>query len=109
VLCPDVIVIQIACLFHRVFDDFLGTRRLRQLAHRDHVRSRLNNLFDFESNFAQIDFEVLEDVGRHSRTLFDEAKQNVLGPNIFVIETLGFLVGQLHDLPCPVRKPFVHQ
>jgi hypothetical protein len=32
----------------------------------------------------------------------------VLGPDVFVIEPLGFLIGQLHHLACSVSKSFVH-
>jgi hypothetical protein len=37
VLGADVVVVQVAGLFHRILDDLLGPRRLRQLAHGDHV------------------------------------------------------------------------
>ena len=32
----------------------------------------------------------------------------MLGANVFVVEALGFLVGQLHDLPGAIGKTFVH-
>ncbi len=65
VLGPDVVVVEVAGLFHRVLDDLLGPRRLRQLAHDDQdVRSGLDDLLDLETDLAEIDVEVLEDVGR---------------------------------------------
>ena len=42
----DVVVVEVPRLFHRVLDHLLGARRLWQLAHRDHVRSRLHDLLD---------------------------------------------------------------
>ena len=78
---------------------FLGPGRLRQLAHRDHVGPALHELLHFEADFAEIDVEVLQHVGGHPAPLFDQAQEDVLGADIFVIEPLGFLVGQLHDLP----------
>ena len=104
----DVVMVEVAGLFHGVFDDFLGPRRLRQLAHRDHVGSRLDDLFDLETDLPQIDVKVLQDVRGNPRTLFDEAEQNVLGANVFVVEALRLLVGELHHLAGAVGKSFVH-
>ena len=108
VLGADVVVVQIAGFFHRVFDDLLGPRRLRQLAHRDHVGPALDELFDFEADFPQVDIEVLEHVGRHAAPFLDEPQQDVLGADVFVVEPLGFLVGQLHHFPGPIRESLVH-
>ncbi len=74
VLGADVVVVQVAGLFHRVFDDLLGARGLRQLAHRDHVGSALDELLDLEANLAKIDVEVLEHVGGDAAAFFDEAQ-----------------------------------
>ena len=108
VLGADVVVVQVAGLFHRVFDDLLGPRRLRQLAHRDHVGSALDELLDLEADLAQIDVEVLQHVGGDAAALFDEAQQHVLGADVFVVEALGLLIGQLHHLAGAVGKSFVH-
>ncbi len=104
----DVVVIQVAGLFHRVLDDLLGPRRLRQLAHGDHVGAALHELLDFEADLAQIDVEVLQHVGRNAAALFDQSQQDVLGADVFVVEALGLLVGQLHHLAGAVGESFVH-
>ncbi len=83
-------------------------RGLRQLADGDHIRPRLDDFLDFQPDLPQIDVQVLEHIGRHPGAFLDEAQQNVLGPDVFVIETLGLLIGQLHDFACPVRESFVH-
>ena len=108
VLGADVVVVQVAGLFHRVFDDLLGPRRLRQLAHRDHVRSALDELLDLEADLPQIDVEVLEHVGGHAAAFFDQAQQHVLRADVFVVEALRLLVGELHHLAGSVGKSFVH-
>ena len=108
VLGADVVVVQVAGLFHRILDDLLGPRRLRQLAHRDHVGSALDELLDFEADLAQIDVEVLQHVGGHAAAFLDQAQQHVLGADVFVVEPLGLLVGQLHDLAGAIGKSFVH-
>ena len=107
-LGADVVVVEVAGLFHRVFDDFLGARRLRQLAHRDHVGPALDELLDFEADFAEVDVEILQDVGRHSAPFLDQPQQDVLRADVFVVEPLGFLVRQLHDFSGAVGKSLVH-
>ena len=108
VLGADVVVVEVAGLFHRVLDDLLGPRRLRQLAHRDHVGPALDELLDLEADLAQIDVEVLEHVGGDAAAFLDQAQQDVLGADVFVVEALGLLVGQLHHLAGPVGESFVH-
>ena len=46
----DIVVIEVSSLFLCIINNFFRSRSLRQLAHRDHIRSRLNNLFDFQTN-----------------------------------------------------------
>jgi hypothetical protein len=46
---------------------------LRQLAHGDHVGSALDELFDFQADFAQVDVQVLQDVGRDAAAFLDQA------------------------------------
>ena len=55
VLGADIVVIQVAGLFHRVLDDLFSSRSLWQLAHGDHLRPTLDKLFYFESDLAQVD------------------------------------------------------
>ena len=104
----DVVVVEVPCLFHRVLDHLLGARRLRQLTHRDHIRPRLHDLLDFESDLPQINFEVLQHVGGNAGTLLHQTEQDVLGADVFVIEPLGFLIGQLHYLAGAISESLVH-
>ncbi len=104
----DVVVIEVAGLFHRVFDDFLGPRRLGQLAHRHHVGTRLDDLFDFQADLAQIDIEVLQHFAATPRAFLHQPEQDVLGADVFVVEALGLLIGQLHHFSGSIGKSFVH-
>ena len=103
-----VVVVEVSGFFHRVLDDLLRPGRLGQFAHGDHVGAALHELLDFQPDLAQIDVQVLQHVGRHPAALFDQAQQDMLGPDVFVIEPLRLLIGQLHDLPGTVRKSLVH-
>src|SRR5207302_5871327 len=68
-----VVVVEVARLLDGVFDDLLGPRRLRQLAHRDHIGSQLDKLLDLQADFAQIDVQVFQHVGRYTRALLHES------------------------------------
>ena len=109
VLGADVVVIEVAGLLHRILDHLLGPRSLRELAHRDHVGSALNELLDLHADFPKVDVEVLEHVGGDPAALLDEAEQDVLGADVLVVEPLGLLVGQLHHFPGTVRETLVHR
>ena len=108
VLGADVVVIEILGFFESVLDDLLGPGRLGQLAHRDHVGSRLHDLLDLETDLAEVHVEVLQDVGGDTRTFLDQTQQHVLGPDVLVVEPLSLLVGQLHHLPRPIGESLVH-
>ena len=108
-LGSHVVVIQVARLFHGVFDDLLGARCLRQLAHGDHVGTALDELLNLQANLSKVDVEVLQHIGRDTASLLDEPKQHVLGSDVLMIEALRFLIGKLHDLSGTIRETFVHQ
>ena len=95
-LGADVVMVEVSGLFHRVLDDFLRPRRLRQLTHRDHIGPALHQLLHLQPDLAQIDVEVLQDVGGHSAPLFDQSQQDMFRADILVVEPLGLLVRQLH-------------
>ena len=69
----------------------------------------LHELLDLEADLPQVDVQVLQHVGRHPAAFLDQAQQDVLGADVFVVEPLGLLVGQLHDLAGAVGKSFVHE
>ena len=108
VLGSDIVVIEIPRFFHRVFENLLGPWRLGQFPHGHHVRARLNQLLDLKSDLAQIDVQVLENVGSDAGSLLHQAEQDVLGADVFVIEPLRFLIGELHHLAGSVRETFIH-
>ena len=104
----DVVMVEVTGLFHRVLDHLLGARSLRKLAHRDHIGPRLDDLFDFQTDLAQVNLKVLQHIGGNAGSLFDEAEQDVLSTNVFVIEPLGFLIGQLHHFAGAIGESLVH-
>ena len=105
---PDVAVIEVSSLFHRVLDDLLRARRLWQFADSHHFGTTLDQFLDFQTNLSKVNVQVFENVGSDSAAFFDKTEQDVLGADVFVVESLRFLVGQLHDLPSAIGKSFVH-
>ena len=47
---------------------------------------------------------MLEQIDAHAGISLDHSKQDVLGVNVFVIEALGLLIGQRHDLPGSISE-----
>ena len=92
-------MVEVASFFHRVLDDLLRAWRLRQLSDGDHFRSTLNQFLNFETDFSQIDIEVFENVRGNSAAFFNQPQENVLGPDVFVVEIV-VLLGLLTALPC---------
>ncbi len=80
-----------------------------ELAHGDHIRAGLHELFDFESYASEIDFEVFKDVSADAGALFDQSEQDMFGADVFVVEPLGFLVRQGHNFSSAVCKSFKHE
>ena len=103
-----VVVIEVASFIDSVFDDFFGARGLREFSHCDHVGAGLYEFFDLEADFTQVNVHVFQDIGADARAFLDEAKEDVFGTDPFMVETLGFLIGQGHDLACSVCKSFKH-
>ncbi len=103
-----IIVVQVPRFFDGIFDNLFGPGGLGQFAHGDHVRAALDELLDLEANLAEVYVQILKDVRPDAAAFLDEAEQDMFCADVFVVEALGLLIGQRHDLPCPVRKAFKH-
>ena len=65
-LRADVVVIEVPCFLDGILEHLLGSRSLWKLAHRDHLRSRLDELLNFEAYLPEVDVKVLQDVGSYT-------------------------------------------
>ncbi len=54
------------------------------------------------------DSERLQGLGGDALTLVDEAKQDVLGTDVVVVEHPGLFLSQNHNPPRPIREPLKH-
>ena len=52
--------------------------------------------------------EKLVNVGGHAAALLDQAQEDVLGPDVLVVEALGLLTGEAHHLAGTISEPVKH-
>ncbi len=95
VLGPDVVVIELARLFEGELDHALRARREDHLL-LDGLAAASDDGLDFLTDFGEIDAERFQDLSREALALGNDAKQNMLGSNVVVAETLRFFLSK-HD------------
>jgi hypothetical protein len=67
-----------------------------------------DDLLDTTSDALQRDPQRLQGIGRDALALVDEAKEDVLGADVVVVQHPSFLLGQDDDPARPVGEPFEH-
>jgi hypothetical protein len=93
VLGPDVVVAQAQRLTQRQLEDLLRTRGERDLAGGD-LLARADDPHDLGANALDGDVKRLEDAGRQPFLLAQQAEQDVLGPDVVVLERASLLLGE---------------
>src|SRR5262249_26877243 len=88
VLGADVVVAQRERLAQRELEHLLRARRERNLAGRDLV-ALADDARDLRANLLDGDVEALEDAGRKTLLLAQQAEQDVLGADVVVLERTG--------------------
>ena len=91
VLGADVVVTELEGLAQGELEYLLGPGGEGNVA-RGRLRSLANDLDDLGANGFEVDAEALEAAGGHTVTLVDQAKQDVLGADVVVVEQPGFFL-----------------
>jgi hypothetical protein len=65
-----------------------------------------DDLLDLAAHGLERDAERFEGLGGDAFTLVDEPEQDVLGPDVVVVEEAGLLLGEHDDSTCPVGETF---
>ncbi len=105
VLRADVAVSQLARFAHRQLEHLLGARCIGQIGARGLGSfPLLDRLLDLLLNLVEFDVEVLQNGRGHAFTLADEAKQDVLRPDVLVMEPGCFLPRHGEDFPDSLRE-----
>ncbi len=107
VLGPDVVVAELQRLAQRELEHLLGPRGERDVA-AGGLLALADDLLDLLADTLQRDAERLQSLGRDALALVDQAEQDVLGPDVVVVEHPGLFLGQDHDAPRPVGEPLEH-
>ena len=103
VLGADVVVTQASRLVDGELDDALGARREADFAD-DRPIAATDDELDRGPHLRELDVHVLEHARRDALTLAHQAEQQVLGPDVVVVEALGLILGKGEDLSRPVGE-----
>ena len=93
VLGADVVVAEGERLAQRQLEHLLGARRERDLAGGD-LLTGADDAHDLGAHALDGDVEALEDAGREALLLAQEAEQDVLGPDVVVLQRPRLLLGE---------------
>ena len=96
VLGPDVVVAELQRFAQRQLEHLLGAGRERDVARRG-LPAVADDLFHLGAHGLERDAERLECLGGNSFALVDQAEQDVLGPDVVVVEQARFLLGEDYD------------
>ena len=98
VLGADVVVAEAPGLVDGELDHPLGARGQAHLAD-DRSVAATDDELDRGPHLGQLDVHVLEHARRHALALADEAEEEVLGPDVVVVEALRLVLGEGQHLP----------
>ena len=107
VLGADVVVAQAQRLAQRQLEDLLRARRERDLAGRD-LLARSDDPNDLGTYALDGDVEALEDPRSEAFLLTEEAEQNVLGPDVVVLERARFFLRENDHLTGSLCESLEH-
>ena len=102
-LRADVVVPKSAGFIDRQFDDTLGARRESDLTD-DRSIATPDDEFDRGSDLGQLHVHVFQHSRRHALALADKTQEQVLCPDVVVVEPLRFVLSQCQDLAGSVRE-----
>src|SRR5262249_31015523 len=103
----DVVVAKLQRLPRRQLHHFLGPRGERDVPGRG-LLPPADDLLDLSPHRLQADPQRLQRLPRHPLALPDQPQQDVLGPDVVVVEHPGLVLRQAHNPPRPVGKPLKH-
>jgi hypothetical protein len=98
VLGADVVVPEAACLVDRQLDDPLRSRREPDLPD-DRAVAAADDELDSGAHLRQLDVHVLEHARGDALALADEAEEEMLRPDVVVVEALRLVLGEGQHLP----------
>jgi hypothetical protein len=107
VLRPDVVVAEAQGLAQGELEDLLGPRRERDLPGGD-LFAGADDAHDLRAHALHRDVQALEHAGREALFLPQQAEQDVLGPDVVVLERPRLFLREDHDLAGPFCESLEH-
>ena len=102
-LGSDIGVVEASRLVHGKLDDLLRARSKTDLAE-DRAVAAADDELDRRADLVEFDAEIGEHLGGDAVALTHEAKQDVLGPDVVVVEAVRFLLGQRKHAASALRE-----
>src|SRR5206468_7601261 len=107
VLGADVVVTELERLAERQLQDLLGARRERDVTRRRRL-TLADDLLDLLTHGVEVDVEAVERLGGNAFALVDQTEEDVLGPDVVVVEHPRFFLREDHDPSGAIREPLEH-
>ena len=107
VLGADVVVAELQRLAQRELEDLLGAGGERDVARR-RLAAVADDLLDLRAHGLERDAERLERLGGDALALVDQAEQDVLGPDVVVVEQARFFLRQDDHSAGSIGEAFEH-
>ena len=107
VLGADVVVAELQCLAQRQLEDLLGAGRERDVTRRRGA-AVADDLLDLRAHGFERDAERLERLGGDALALVDQAEEDVLGPDVVVVEQARFFLRQDDHSAGSIGEAFEH-
>ena len=104
-LRADVVMVEATCLVDRELDDLLRARSQADFAD-DHRIATTDDELDRGANLGQLNAHIGKNSSRDAITLTNQAKEQMLGSNVVVIEPLRLFLGQSQDFARPFCEFF---
>ena len=97
-LGPDIGMVERLGFLAREGEHLFHARRVRDVADHLGFRSGADLFFDFHPHGLQVESHLLQDVDGNALPELDQAEQQMFGPDVVVVEAVGFLARQGQDL-----------
>ncbi len=89
-LGPDVGMIERFRFLAREREDFFHARRVRNVADHLGLRPGTDLLLDFHPHGFEVETHLLQDVDGNALPELDQTKQQMLGPDVIMVEAVSF-------------------
>ena len=106
-LGADVRMIERLGFLPRERENFFHARRVGNVPDHFCFRAGADLLLDFHPHRFEIETHLLEDVDGNALAKLDQAEQEMLGPDVIVVEAVGFFASERQDL-LGARREIIH-